>query len=147
MSEPTPVIREFHFEQDYEAALHLWARSGPGVHVGRSDEPQEIRKKVGRDPELFLVAEMGSKLVGTAIGGFDGRRGMVYHLAVDPDYRQVGIGSALMAVLEQRLRSLGCIRAYLMVVPGNTDAMSFYEAIGWQHLPVTTYAKDFEQLE
>jgi hypothetical protein len=75
-------IRTFSFPQDYPAVITLWETAGPGVHVGRSDAPDEIRKKLARDPDLFLLAEEDGKLVGSVIGGFDGRRGIVYHLAV-----------------------------------------------------------------
>ena len=54
-----------------------------GVHVGRSDTPAEIEKKLARDPDLFLVAECEQQIIGSVIGGYDGRRGMIYHLAVD----------------------------------------------------------------
>ena len=50
--------------------------------MGRSDTLAEITKKVQRDPDLFLVAEADGRLIGSVIGGFDGRRGMIYHLAV-----------------------------------------------------------------
>ena len=75
-------IREFNYPEDYPAARLLWENAGPGIQLRRSDEPEEIRKKTERDPDLFLVAEADGKMVGTVIGGFDGRRGMVYHLAV-----------------------------------------------------------------
>ena len=75
-------IREFHFPEDYDAARRLWEGAGPGIHIRRSDEPGEIQKKLQRDPDLFLVAEADGQLIGTVLGGFDGRRGMVYHLAV-----------------------------------------------------------------
>jgi ribosomal protein S18 acetylase RimI-like enzyme len=135
-------IREFEFPKDYAAARHLWETAGAGVRVGASDTPEEIQKKLSRDPDLFLLAEAGSELVGTVIGGFDGRRGLVYHLAVAPDYRRQGIATLLMNELEQRLRAKGCIRAYLLVRPDNPDALKYYAAIGWGVLDDTIFAKD-----
>ena len=93
----------------------------------RSDEPEEIQKKLQRDPDLFLVAESRGRLVGTIIGGFDGRRGLIYHLAVDAAFRQHGIGSLLMDEVERRLKAKGCLKCYLMVAVDNDDAMRFYE--------------------
>ncbi len=72
-------IREFDFASDYERAMELWDHVEKGIHVGRSDSPAETQKKLERDPELFLVAEDGNELVGTVIGGLDGRRGIMYH--------------------------------------------------------------------
>ena len=97
MSEPTSVsdrefsIRTFHFPDDYSAVIRLWENAGPGIHVRRSDQPEEIQKKLERDPDLFLVAEHGGQIIGSVLGGFDGRRGMMYHLAVAQGNRQQGL--------------------------------------------------------
>jgi ribosomal protein S18 acetylase RimI-like enzyme len=139
------AVREFCFEQDYEAAVHLWQTAGPGVHLSRSDAPAELRKKLTRDPDLFLVAEAGGRLVGTVLGGFDGRRGMVYHLAVDPAHRGQGLGRALMAELEARLRARGCVKCYLMVDPDNAAVVDFYRQLGWDVLPVHILGKDLDR--
>ncbi len=137
------AIRQFRYPEDYSRAVHLWKAAGDGVRVGPSDAPEEVQKKLLRDPDLFLVAEAGEEMVGTVIGGFDGRRGMVYHLAVAAGFRRQGIASRLMTELEARLRSKGCIRCYLIVRLGNDGAMRHYEKLGWQRLDDDTlYAKD-----
>jgi ribosomal protein S18 acetylase RimI-like enzyme len=136
-------LREFRYPEDYPAARLLWESAGPGIQVRQSDEPQEIEKKLQRDPDLFLVAELGGKIVGTVLGGFDGRRGLVYHLAVDADYRQHGIGSLLMDEVEQRLKTKGCLKCYLMVTTENKNAMRFYEQRGWEWMnAIYTYTKE-----
>lgn len=135
-------IREFHFEQDYDPAIRLWGNAGSGVHVGPSDAPAELDKKLLRDPELFLVAEADGVLVGTVIGGFDGRRGFIYHLAVAPAHRKQGIGTRLMDEVEARLRAKGCIRCYLLVLPDNDEARRYYEKHGWSLMTALPYAKD-----
>lgn len=136
-------VREFNFPEDYPAARFLWEHAGSGIHVGRSDEPEEIQKKLQRDPDLFLVAESDGKLVGTVIGGFDGRRGLVYHLAVEADFRQHGVGKLLMEEVERRLKSKGCLKCYLMVADDNANAMRFYEARAWERMDIIyTYAKE-----
>lgn len=138
-------IREFHYPEDYPAARLLWENSGPGIQLRRSDDPVEIQKKLQRDPDLFLVAEADGKMLGSVVGGFDGRRGMVYHLAVTEFYRKQGIGECLMDELERRLKAKGCIRCYLLVTVENESAMRFYEKRGWAHMKnVTTYGKDLE---
>lgn len=113
------------------------------MHVGRSDSLEEISKKVQRDPDLFLVAEADGKLIGSVIGGFDGRRGMIYHLAVALTYRQRGIGAALMEEVERRLKAKGCLKSYLLVVDGNHEAESFYAKRGWQTMDNTLMGKEF----
>jgi ribosomal protein S18 acetylase RimI-like enzyme len=129
---------------DWPRVLALWQGSGPGVHLGRSDTPDEIRKKWEHDPELFLLAEDGGELVGTVLGGYDGRRGLVYHLAVASDRRQEGIGRALMAEIERRLAVKGCVKAYLLTTPENREAVAFYQKLGWQVMDMVLMGKEFE---
>lgn len=125
------VLRQFVYPNDYAGALVLWQSAGQGIGIGPSDQPEEIEKKCQRDPDLFLVAENDGRIVGTVIGGFDGRRGMIYHLAVAPEYRRQGLAKRLMEEVESRLRQKGCRKAYLLVKKGNDTAKLFYEAHGW----------------
>ncbi len=138
------TIREFRFPDDYDTVIRFWEGIEKGVHVGASDAPSEIQKKIFRDPDLFLIAESGHEIVGTAIGGFDGRRGMVYHLAVAALYRGQGIGRRLMNEVETRLRSKGCLKCYLIVFRDNDNAMKFYEQLGWKLMEQDLlYGKEF----
>ena len=138
------IIRTFRFPEDYPEVYALWQTAGPGIQVRKSDEPDEILKKLERDPDLFLVAENDRRIIGSVIGGFDGRRGMVYHLAVSDLFRQHGIGAALMAALEERLHNKGCIRYYLLVKKDNAPAIRFYENLGWQLMDLNIFGKDIE---
>jgi ribosomal protein S18 acetylase RimI-like enzyme len=123
-------IREFHFPEDFPQVENLWASMEKGVSLGRSDTPDEIQKKLTRDPDLFLVAEENGQIIGTIIGGYDGRRGLLYHLAVATSYRGRGIGSRLMEEIESRLRAKGCLRCYLLVTTNNPEGMQYYERHG-----------------
>lgn len=135
-------IREFVFPQDYSTIIALWENAGDGIHVRRSDEPAEIQKKLQRDPDLFLLAEYQGEVIGSVLGGFDGRRGMMYHLAVTPEHRERGVATLLVEELERRLRLKGCIRYYLMVTKDNHAAIQYYENHGWELMDLFTYAKD-----
>ncbi len=137
-------IRDFDFDTDLNPVLGLWVRSSPGIHLGRSDAPEEIRKKLGRDPDLFLVAEEEGVVVGAVMGGYDGRRGMVYHLAVEPAYRGCGLGRSLMHELEQRLVAKGCLKAYLLVTRDNPEALGFYRALGWDVMDLHLMGKELQ---
>ena len=136
------VLREFRFPQDYPHVIDLWQNAGSGIHLRRSDEEQELAKKLQRDPDFFLIAEIDGQIIGTVLGGFDGRRGMVYHLAVEASFRKRGIGAFLMDELEKRMKQKGCIRSYLMVTHDNADAIRFYEALGWEQMDILTFGKD-----
>ncbi|PWH12424.1 MAG: GNAT family N-acetyltransferase [Anaerolineae bacterium] len=127
------TLREFRFPEDYQAVFTLWQNAGDGLGIGPSDTPEEIYKKLQYAPDLFLLAECDSRIVGTVIGGYDGRRGMIYHLAVEPEFRGQGIGTRLMDEIEARLKAKGCRKAYLLVKQGNSAA-TMYEKRGWNEM-------------
>jgi hypothetical protein len=74
---------------------------------------------------------MDDKLVGTAMAGFDGHRGWVYYLGVDPDYRRRGIGTALMRRVESKLSAMGCPKLNLQIRAHNAEVQAFYEELGY----------------
>ena len=87
-----------------------------------------------------------NKLLVPGIGGFDGRRGSIYHLAVAASFRGRGIGARLMGEIESRLRSKGCLRCYLMVTTDNEEAMHYYEKRGWERMDyVVSFSKNLGQ--
>ena len=143
LSVPAAIVRTFRWD-DWPAVLALWQNAGPGVHLGRSDTPDEIRKKWEHDPDLFLVAEERGQVVGAVLGGYDGRRGIVYHLAVRPQRRLDGIGRALMVEMERRLAGKGCVKSYLLATPENQEAVAFYRRLGWQVMDMVLMGKEFE---
>lgn len=135
------ILRQFTMD-DYDAVFTFWQSIEEGLGLGRSDTQEEIAKKCQRDPDLFLIAEEREKVIGTVMGGFDGRRGMVYHLAVAASCRRQGVGTQLMDELEARLRAKGCRKAYLLVVPENDEAPPFYQNRGWQVMNMILFGKE-----
>ncbi|MBN1264109.1 MAG: GNAT family N-acetyltransferase [Anaerolineales bacterium] len=136
------LIRTVNFVEDYETLARIWSQAGPGIHLRKSDEPEEMLKKVRKDPELFLAAEMFGEIVGAVLGGYDGRRGLVYHLAVIKPFRRKGVARALMDELEKRLKQKGCIKYYLLVTRDNYGALRFYEQYGCEVMDLLTLGKD-----
>ena len=138
-------IREFHFPEDYDSVLNLWRGIEKGVHVGRSDTLAEIEKKITRDPDLFLVAESDGDMIGSVLGGFDGRRGLIYHLAVAASFRGQGIGSHLMDEVESRLHAKGCLKCYLLATLDNSEVGQYYQRLGWQPMQdIQLYGKELQ---
>ncbi len=123
------ALREFAMA-DYAAVDDLWRRSD--LWMRPSDQPDRVALKLTRDPDLFLVAETGARLVGVALGGWDGRRAYIYHLAVDPDWRRRGVASRLMDELEERFRARGALKAKLQIVQGNDASTAFFGARGYR---------------
>jgi ribosomal protein S18 acetylase RimI-like enzyme len=138
-------IRDLRFPEDYKQVFELWQSIEKGVHVGRSDTLAEIEKKLERDPDLFLVAELAGRIIGSVIGGFDGRRGIIYHLAVASNFRGQGVGSRLMDAVESRLRTKGCLKCYLLVTVDNAEVEDYYLHRGWQQMDqVRIFGKELQ---
>jgi tRNA (guanine37-N1)-methyltransferase len=135
-------IRTYVHAEDYDAVRELWQRAG--IVLPRSDDRDEIARKLLRDPDLFVVAQSGRRIVGAVMGGWDGRRGYVYHLAVDGRARGKGLGRALMLELERRLKLKGCLRMNLQVADLDPSSVAFYERLGWERLATTAMAKDVD---
>jgi ribosomal protein S18 acetylase RimI-like enzyme len=96
-----------------------------------NDPAADIESKLKIQPELFYVAVTDGHLVGTAMSGFDGHRGWVYYVAVHPDYRRKGIGSALMKKIETTLIEIGCPKLNLQIRADNAQVKSFYKSLGY----------------
>jgi len=90
-----------------------------------------IDKKLAVDDGLFFVALTHGAVVGTVLAGYDGHRGWLYSVAVDPASRSRGIGSALVAHAERALTERGCMKINLQIAPGNDTVAAFYEALGY----------------
>jgi len=141
--EPAAVrVRQFTLH-DYDRVLALWRRAGPGLTIRPSDRCEELAKKLERDPDLFLVAESNDLLIGVVMGAWDGRRGWLHHLAVDPAFRRLGVGKALVSMVEERLRLKGCLKVNLLVFRDNEGARRFYESLGYEVMtPVVAMGKE-----
>ena len=135
-------IRAFEFPEDLQSVVRLWKDAAPGIHLGFSDTQAEISRKLDYAPELFLVAFEGDRMIGTVLAGYDGRRGLIYHLTVDREHRRRGVGTALMDEIENRLRQLGCYKAYLLIMRENHEVVDFYVDLGWELMPVITMGKE-----
>jgi ribosomal protein S18 acetylase RimI-like enzyme len=116
--------------RDYEQVMALWLKTG--ISIGPTDSRQGILQTLQRNPDLFLVADNGQRVVGTVIGTYDGRCGWAHHVAVDPQWQRAGVGAALMGELEKRLRARGCATLNLTVRRTNAQVQGFYERLGFE---------------
>lgn len=131
-------IREFALS-DYEDVIDLWQRAG--LSLSRSDSIEGIKRKLERDSELFLVVEEDKQIIGAVMGCFDGRRGWVNHLAIDPDFQGNQIGKNIMDELERRFREVGCEKVNLLISMDNTKVQGFYERLGFTQDPLVFMEK------
>jgi ribosomal protein S18 acetylase RimI-like enzyme len=122
-------IRVFH-EADSERVIALWTAVF-GVATPHNEPAAVIRCKLAVQRDLFFVGLLDGKLVGTVMGGYDGHRGWVYSVAVAPEVRHRGIGTALVGHVESALRARGCPKINLQLVVSNAETVVFYEKLGY----------------
>jgi ribosomal protein S18 acetylase RimI-like enzyme len=125
-------IREFSIN-DYDAAIELWQRV-EGLEIAEGDDREGVAQFLARNPGLSRVASDGSAIVGVALCGHDGRRGHIYHLAVDPAYRGRGLGKRLLDESLADLRRIGIKRVIIMVADDNSSGREFWKRSGYEEI-------------
>ena len=121
-------IRIFQ-QDDYDEVIALWERCE--LLLPNNDPELDIERKLNHSPELFLVAEIGSEVIGTVMGGYDGLRGAAYYLCVEPDYRGRGIANALLNRLEKKLTARGCPQIDITIRDDDDLVIGMFEKFGY----------------
>jgi ribosomal protein S18 acetylase RimI-like enzyme len=114
----------------YAQALDLWKRT-PGIGISAADGEDAIGRFLEMNPGLSFAALARERLIGTALCGSDGRRGYLYHLAVDPAFRNRGIGRTLTECCLNSLRVVGIQKCHLFVIADNESGIAFWKCAGW----------------
>ena len=126
-------IREFTIK-DYDAAIELWQRV-EGLEIAEGDNREGVAQFLVRNPGLSRLATDGSAIVGVALCGHDGRRGHIYHLAVDPAHQGRGLGKRLLDESLADLRRIGVKRVIIMVADDNPSGREFWKRAGYEEIP------------
>jgi len=121
---------EKYSNKSYNEVIELWKKAGIGV--SSSDTKEELEKMYNRNPQLFLLGKIKEKVVCVVMGGFDGRRGYVHHLAIDPEYQKKGYGRLMVDNLIKKFRKLGAHKVHLFIEKNNKEAVKFYQNLGWK---------------
>lgn len=132
------LIRVFDIA-DEEAVIALWNQCD--LVRPWNDPHLDIQRKLGIQPEMFLVAELDSKIIGTVMCGFEGHRGWVNYLAVSPAQQNKGVGRRLMQSAESALKAMGCPKLNIQVRETNVGVLAFYKRLGYTVDPVISLGK------
>jgi ribosomal protein S18 acetylase RimI-like enzyme len=124
---------------DETAVIRLWTECG--LTRPWNDPRKDIARKLTVQPELFLVGELDSEVVATAMAGYDGHLGWVNYLAVSARCQRRGLGRRLMEHIEARLEAMGCPKLNMQVRTGNDTALAFYERLGYAQDKAVTLGK------
>ena len=116
--------------EDYEQAYALWLESGNGLN-DKDDSVEGIAKYLKRNPTTSFVATCDEKVVGVLLCGHDGRRGIIQHACVSPDYRRLGIGQKLVSLGLDALKAEGINKVLLVAFKKNEGGNAFWESQGF----------------
>ncbi len=128
-----------YVEADADDVVALWSQCG--LLRPWNDPRKDIARKLRVQRELFLVGELEGRLVATMMVGYEGHRGWVNYLAIEPGRQRGGLGRQMMAEGERRLRDLGCPKVQLQVRKENVQALAFYRALGYREDAVVNMGK------
>ncbi len=135
-----PTIRQYADATDRLQVVELW-RNVFGYETAHNEPNLAISKKIAINDGLFFVAVENSAIVGTIMAGYDGHRGWLYSVAVDPGKRLNGLGSSLVIHAEKALADLGCMKINLQLLATNEATAAFYKSIGYSVEPRLSMGK------
>ena len=130
----------FVFEDKYRPqVIDLWEQCN--LIKSWNDPNKDIDRKLRINDNLFLIVQFNEIIIGSAMGGYDGHRGSVYYLSVDPKYQNKGIGKILMKEIEKRLIAVGCPKINIFIRNSNIEVKEFYQSIKYDEQDSLVYGK------
>jgi ribosomal protein S18 acetylase RimI-like enzyme len=122
------TVRRFE-EHDRAAVIALWRACG--LTRSWNDPDVDIDRKLALHDGGFFVATRNGQLVASVMAGYEGHRGWINYLAVDPSSRGAGVGRLIMERAEEHLVAAGCPKINLQIRAENSEAIQFYERLGF----------------
>lgn len=117
--------------EDYEGVYALWKKiKGFGIR-SIDDSKEGVARFLKRNPTTSVVAEKDGRIVGSILCGHDGRRGCLYHVCVDEDYRRHGIGKRMAVFAMKALKEEKINKVSLIAFTENDIGNAFWNTIGW----------------
>lgn len=124
------MVRQMKIE-DYDQVYALWTKiRGFGIR-SVDDSKEGVARFLRRNPDTSVVAVEEGQIVGAILCGHDGRRGCLYHVCVDPDWRMRGIGKAMVVYAMEALKKEEINKVSLIAFTQNDIGNAFWKEIGW----------------
>lgn len=114
----------------YEGALSLW-KGINGLGISSADDKENIRRYLKRNHGCSFVAIYNGIVIGTILGGHDGRRGYIHHMAVKNEFHKQGIGKELVKKSIEMLKKEGMEKCHIFVFKRNNEAKQFWQKLKW----------------
>jgi ribosomal protein S18 acetylase RimI-like enzyme len=134
-------VRPFR-PDDEESVIALWGRCG--LLRPWNDPHKDIQRKLRMRPDLFLVGELDGRIVAVVMAGYEGHRGWLSYLGVDPDMQRRGLGRQIVEEAERLLREAGAPKINLQVRTSNVEVIEFYRRLGYTVDDVVSMGKRLE---
>ena len=123
-------LREMQ-ETDYEEVYALWTTiSGLGLR-SIDDSREGVERFLKRNPGLSVVAESEGRIIGAILCGHDGRRGCLYHVCVEKEFRRHGVGRAMAVFCMRALKEEKINKVSLIAFRRNEGGNAFWKEVGW----------------
>lgn len=117
---------------DYDDIVELWKRADLGFKPKGRESSRMMEEQMEAFPEFFIGVFHHGKLVGVAIGSYDGRmKGWINRLAVDPEYRRRGVGQQLITALERILEKRGAAIFGALIEMPNEESLGLFQKMGY----------------
>jgi ribosomal protein S18 acetylase RimI-like enzyme len=134
------VIRELR-TVDGDALRALWREAG---FRSLGDDDRSLARLVRRNPGLALVATEAGRIVGSALGAWDGRRGWIYHVATAESHRRAGVARRLVEEVEGALRDLDAPKVNVVVQPDSDGGRELWKELGYEPAEARLYGKELD---
>ncbi len=134
----TKIVRRLTID-DYDDMLHVWATSGLPFKPHGRESRDNIEREIAHPTCAFFGTFIDDKMIGVVIAQFDGRRGWINRLAIDPDFRGQRLAGELIAECEKYLDQFGEMVISALIEEENGPSMSCFEKSGYSCLPSIKY--------
>lgn len=119
------------YSSEYQdAVVDLWRKCN--LVAPQNDPVEDIQRKLVFQPDLFFVALLDGKVIGSIMVGYEGHRGWMNYLAVLPEHQRRGYGRKLVEKAVDELKRLGCLKVNLQVRRSNVSVVEFYKHLGFK---------------
>lgn len=110
---------------DYHRLTAFWKKN---YFVSEMDNLNHYHRFLEKNPGLSILIEEDGKIIGTALGSYDGRRGYLQKVVTDKDLRKKGVGRRLVNEVVKRLKAAGALYLPISV---EKELIPFYEKCGF----------------
>jgi ribosomal protein S18 acetylase RimI-like enzyme len=117
--------------EDYDLLVRLWEQAGLPYKAKGRDSRESIAREMRASTGSFIIAEVDGTAAGTVLVTHDGRKGWINRVAVIPEFRNRGIGRALVQYAEQLLRDQGIGIFACLIEDYNQESLEVFQKLGY----------------